>query len=205
MLYSRLRTFAIFLVCSLPGALIAAPVSLNFMVEEYCEVDHYDFCNPGGGMIGTSLTAPPPAAGDGTLVIRARGDFDGALEAVAILLDGAVFGVLFNNDPSDDPFSGISGDVGNQYASVLEATATVDAALLSTLLADGMVDLAFSTRLADTGLGYNEVGNNRNSYDFLSASLTYDATPAVPLPASALLLMGGLAGLSVLSRRRRQR
>lgn len=68
------------------------------------------------------------------------------------------------------------------------------AAQLDNLLLDGIVNLAVSF-----GRGVGHFGDG----DQLNVSLSYEEMAPVPLPATGILLAGGLAGLGFAARRRR--
>lgn len=111
-------------------------------------------------------------------------------------------------------------DEGSQWRDVMAPYAILEKTLLSEWLADGKFELAFVFSSAVTG-GHGVHGNpftdatfNLNFYtqeeldamtfNWLEATLTLDAAPsvsavtAVPIPASALLLVSGFAGLALL-------
>ncbi len=72
----------------------------------------------------------------------------------------------------------------------------LDGASFDSLIADGVFGL-----LVDFSAGVGDFGDG----DQLNVALSYTEVAPVPLPAAGLMLMGGLAGLGALSRRRKTR
>ncbi len=72
----------------------------------------------------------------------------------------------------------------------------LDGATFDSLISDGVLSL-----LVDFGWGVGDFHDG----DQLNVSLAYNEVVPAPLPAAGLMLMGGLAGLGALSRRRKTR
>ncbi|MEM7523443.1 MAG: VPLPA-CTERM sorting domain-containing protein, partial [Pseudomonadota bacterium] len=128
-------------------------------------------------------------------LFKPLGDNDAA-EHFGLSIDGVSFGVLFDETKADERAinPGLADSVG---ANISAATASRDAISLvftiaqadfAGLVADGSLTALFDFRTDES------VGN------FVDP--TFSVSYAVPLPASMMLMLSGLAGLFYLGRRR---
>ncbi|SFR16283.1 hypothetical protein [Poseidonocella sedimentorum] len=119
-----------------------------------------------------------PAASSGTLTIFGRGDLNADAEYINASVDATSFGRI---RPTTSEFS---------------VTYTITQSDLNGFLADG--SLIVTLNLSP---GVDLVSSTNR----LSATLDYEDTSVVPLPASAAFALTGLAGLGLAGRRRRKR
>ncbi|SFJ34121.1 VPLPA-CTERM sorting domain-containing protein [Celeribacter neptunius] len=165
---------------------------------------------------GQSMSFATPAAGyaggTGTLSITLNGDFstnfyDTEYADVTLAPLGGTLRLANlpgSNYVTSNSISGLSLDSSSgtdmivNWDSLLQYTFTVSASAMAALLADDVFDIAF-----DLGGGVNP--HAEYDADFVSYSLDYTSLPAVPLPATAPLLLGALGGFGALRRRRKSR
>jgi len=148
------------------------------------------------------VATPTGIIGDATISLTVSGDFNDVDENIAVSLDGFSLGRVLNANASDDVFN--FEDDTALFATSTTATATIANADFANLIADGLLSLVLELS-TDVNFGTQTVSS------FISFEAAPDPstgpntgvgdTPAVPLPASALLLMGGLAGLGAVGRR----
>jgi len=129
------------------------------------------------------------ALAGGFLELTTFGDFSNAAEYVEIWIEGDNFGVLWDNNTSNDSFVGINtdSDIGEEYgqsfnsASNASAIAQLTESQLDTYLADGVLSITFETFGA-------EVNNLvRDDDEFIEAKVTVNAATTVPEPNSWLI------------------
>lgn len=160
-----------------------------------------------GQMFSFGVSGPPSTGAGGMLSIALNGDFSGntPLETSTLMLDG-VSGSLElgygTNWVTSNTISGlIFGSVTRTVLSFddvfLKYDFTVSATLLNTILANGM----FSGTMQN-GIGVDP--RNVIDGDFVGASLTYNNTPSVPIPASLPLLMVSIGALGFFCRSQAQ-
>ncbi|MEP3638385.1 MAG: VPLPA-CTERM sorting domain-containing protein [Paracoccaceae bacterium] len=147
----------------------------------------------GSGPVVTfsDLVVPTAISGDAILTFTVNGDLNSSREYIDVSFDGISLGRVLNNNTTDDAFDFGNGDVGNQSRSDLTGSATISQSDYETVAADGLITLTF-----DTAANVDCCG----TINTLLGSLTFASAPvpAVPLPASSLLLLGGLAGFGAL-------
>ncbi|PWJ18279.1 VPLPA-CTERM sorting domain-containing protein [Jannaschia seohaensis] len=141
---------------------------------------------------------PLSDGGPGTLTIATNGDgpvpgidLDGTLEYFDVFFDSSTSLGRYECSTANDGgtlIPGASGGIDCQFSFDI----TISAGGLATALADGsaLVRLVMGPQVNDFGEG-----------DGIDVTLSYDEIAAVPLPASAWLL---LAGLGAIALRRRQ-
>ncbi|MGF1447392.1 MAG: hypothetical protein ACFBRM_14505 [Pikeienuella sp.] len=142
------------------------------------------------------LAVPTTTLGDGTLTLSAFGDFNIFNEAFTVVSEGLSFGIFLDSDTGNDAFSGVAGDIGNDYRRTLVGTASFAAADLAPRIADGVLSVSFTP----TTPLINDFTFFFETEEFISAQIEFE-TGVVPLPAPALLLLSGLASLTLLRRR----
>ena len=123
-------------------------VPTNFVVSQ-TQVDFVTQFNqaPPNPITFVFSSLPANPVGPGSLTVSgAIGDFEpGATESFGVSADSGLinFGILYNNDPTDDIFDNASfGDsgAGSTSTGAMPATALINLATLSTLVADGSAE-----------------------------------------------------------------
>lgn len=126
-------------------------------------------------------------------------------EYFGLSLDSYFIGILFDDSDTELPadiFEDIvaSTDAATNSVGLFELSFSLPESVMAPLVADGMVDVLFDFRFS------GDPNYNVNLFRSVSATIEYEtggvAPPSeIPLPASALLLLCGLGGLRVLTRR----
>lgn len=204
-------------VVSITGMAAAATFTGTATEANFC-VTQPQFCDDttehkGGGSFDLSLAVPTTLTGDATFTLSAFGDFTEANTSFAeffdVSVEGLSLGRFLDSNPVNDLFDNAAfGDVGNDFESVLSASAMIPAASFAAMIADGILTATFTT--LD---GFNDVNDNtliagaEALEEFISFTLTAEDAvlppplpPAIPAPASLPLLLGGVAALGGLRR-----
>ncbi len=169
----------------------AAPVSLTDMQEQTTAGQDFTF-------VFDSLAASD--GNGGTLVLRAQGDYENGGLNTNEFLDWDAEGVVGATGVGN--FNGLVGNGGpfdiveifQPLGNILfQRTYNLSGAELDSLLADSMVQIDVDL---DDGVGLFQPPN------FVEFTLNYNsAAQVIPLPATGLMLLGGLAGLGFVRRK----
>lgn len=199
--------------------LIALPTCFNQSVKAdlICSIGTVTgFANDSGGFDDNS--SPPAsfsidltglgtdAAADGFLDLETFGDFSNAFEYVQICIEGDDLGILWDNDTSNDNFTGnnADNDRGQEYGTSPSGEVTNSNAIaqltesqLDGYLADGVLSVTFKM----FGAQVNNLNETGEPDEFISAKVTLNEASAVPEPSGWLILT--LVGVLGTARRKR--
>ncbi|MEP1201148.1 VPLPA-CTERM sorting domain-containing protein [Tateyamaria sp.] len=146
----------------------------------------------GPASVTYTFTSLGPSIGDGNINILTTDadglDLDLTTETLSVSIDGTLLGTIGGGS------SGISCGLSAANCDV-NANFTIGASILSAALADGTVDILLQT---------TSVVDLYNAPDPVQVTLRYTDAPAVPLPAAGWMLIAGLGGLGMMSRRKRK-
>lgn len=168
-----------------------------------------------GQDISFATAAPDYTGGAGQLTITLNGDFSYNFrnrEYAAVTLPSLAGQLMLANDPgrnnvTSNTISGLSlvsssaTETLRYYDALIEYTFDISADAMAELLADDVFDMNIALGpLVNPNASYDE--------DYVSFALSYtdlsaETLPAVPLPASAPLLLAAVGGFGMLRRRKK--
>lgn len=203
MIYSKMiRNTAIASI--LMGFLSLSVVPINAMTfQSSVSIDPWPDPSAASSELETlnlSVATPMTATSGAIVTLGIQGDFNGLNEFLDITVETFSLGRIFDGIDGNDGFD-LAGDSPGSaiLTNVIELSAFIPLATLSTLIADGFLNFGFIPTEA------NQPGQGVPASLSLSVSFENDDISAVPVPAALPLFGTGLAIMGFMGWRRKRK
>ena len=196
----RVSVWIVMGMSAVSGVGMAQPTfSGSALSQPYCD-ESPSMCNQVASFTVSITSVPTNPAGNAVLTLTSEGDHNGGSESFNVSIEGFDLGVFLDSNPDNDSFDNASfSDIGNTCGASNAAPATIPLANLQSIVADGEIEITFSSSSANISDFCDD------PQEFLQVEVLFDLqeqVPAVP-PWAALLLIILLAAIGgFLSRRR---